>query len=105
MSFQNPTDVELETELEREAIVSSDLGDKADGVPCELWNFKVSHSQRVGAAALLGVYGKDVQADESFIKRALADELTAQQIAEVEAKRPQGELERFGQSGKFGWAA
>lgn len=105
MSFHDPTDLELEAELEREAIVSADLGEKLPGLPCDLWDFVVTRSARVGSAALLGVYGKAVQNDLELIKRALANKLTPDEIEAIESKRPEGERERFGPNGKYGWAA
>ena len=62
-------------------------------------------SERVGAAALLGVYGEEIQNNEAFITRALSGDLSDKEIADVEELRPLGLEYRFGQNGKFGYIA
>lgn len=68
-----------------------------------MWNFEVTHSQRAAAALLMGVYGREAQADEVLIQLALADRLTDEQVAQMDRElRPIGMRERFGLGGNYG---
>lgn len=73
--------------------------------PPDLWSFPVTRSQRVASAALLGVYGREAEADEDLIQRGLRDELSDTEIMELESRRPDGVAYRFGPDGRFGTAA
>ena len=94
----------IERELEHERIVSAELGPQTRAIPTEMWDFGVTMSQRAGTAAVMGVYGRAVQADEALITRAFSEAgLTDDEIAELETLRPVGEKERFGKDGVYGW--
>jgi len=68
---------------------------------CKKWDFDVTHSQQVACSALMGVYGKDAQADFERIDRGLANQLTQEEIDALEQKRPEGYAYRFGPGGRF----
>ena len=97
------SEAELFAELAREACISAIVGNDAPGIQPDVWAFPVTHSQRAGGAALLGVYGPKVEADVDLIQRALRNELTEAEVAQLEALRPLGETYRFGKDGRYGW--
>lgn len=99
------SDDQWDAELERERALSADLGSTSSGIPCEIWDHDVTMSQRVGTAAVMGVYGKEIQADEELIARALRNELSPEEIESLESLRDESVAERFGPGGDFGWAA
>ena len=67
----------------------------------DMWSFSATSSQRAGAALIMGVYGEDKACDENLIRKALGNELTHEEIGELELLRPIGEAQRFGPGGRF----
>ncbi len=60
-----------------------------------------THSQRVAAAALLGVYGEGPSRDEDLVRRGLNNELSDNEIEDLEKLRPEGQIYRYGPGGRF----
>ncbi|MCA9348897.1 hypothetical protein KC878_02000 [Candidatus Saccharibacteria bacterium] len=67
-----------------------------------MWDSDPTPSQRVGTAAVMGVYGPKIRKDEALIARAFSPEgLSADEITALEALRDQGVAWRFGPEGLF----
>ena len=84
-------------------MTSGEVNPNSAGIDYEMWTHTKTQSQIVGAGLVMGVYGKELQRDAELIHRALHDQLSTDEIENLQGLRALGESERFGKNGTFGW--